>query len=443
LLFGFCALLLAGVGLLVISSSAVTRFSLDGSLAPSTLSRVHRLQGGLLAAALLFGVLAFRIQRHGAASDLPKAATQLIGAGTMSVVVLVLLEALLAVPFAPAYLPSYSTVEPLALLHEDAGYVLNPRYQDQYKINSSGFRGGELRPGGEHVRVFCAGDSITFGYELDDECAPYPVQLQGLLTEHGYDRVEVVNAGVPGHASLNTLRFIESVILPFSPDLIVLCCGWNDLHASLSPGWRSGQLLDTVQPPVDRTPLALLRGAQWLRNHLAARRGKKAVAGSGPVAAPVERPSSAGDTGTAAPTAGQPASPLMPHAGAVEEYAENLTAISHLCRSNNIQLVVLNMPTVVSRRAMTPAEKRKADIYSPDSIGAFADALTSVCDREQLPCLLDVFDVDSAGKESFFLDWGHLNQQGCAVVARRAFGFLATDCRSLLVTDSPQPVPVP
>jgi hypothetical protein len=98
--------------------------------------------------------------------------------------------------------------------------------------NSEGFRGAERRvnAAGEPrvYRILCVGDSITFGFNVDQPDA-YPRQVERLLAARYPGRVfEVVNAGVPGWSWLQGLRFLETRGLPLHPDVVVMGHGTND-----------------------------------------------------------------------------------------------------------------------------------------------------------------------------------------------------------------------
>ncbi|MFN7952798.1 MAG: GDSL-type esterase/lipase family protein [bacterium] len=97
-------------------------------------------------------------------------------------------------------------------------------------INAHGMRGPETtvaKPRGVR-RVITLGDSGTFGWEVPEpEC--YPRQLEAVLRKAlADDRVEVVNAGIPGTTSLQGRRWFESRVVDFEPDVVVLAFGGND-----------------------------------------------------------------------------------------------------------------------------------------------------------------------------------------------------------------------
>jgi len=113
---------------------------------------------------------------------------------------------------------------------------VNPRAfgrDDTWTIenNSEGFRGPERVAAGAGPKVFrilCVGDSVTFGFSVDQPDS-YPRQLLELLEKrYPAGRFEVVNTGVPGWSWLQGLSFLESKGLAMQPDLIVIGHGTND-----------------------------------------------------------------------------------------------------------------------------------------------------------------------------------------------------------------------
>ncbi len=112
--------------------------------------------------------------------------------------------------------------------------TLVPGYQgrvgtDILRINSLGLRAPEFAPAkpGHVRRVIALGDSVTFG--LSGDGCDYPAVLQRLFDADGRGRVEVINAGVEGYNSEDALRFLRGRLLAFSPDLVTMLIGWNDL----------------------------------------------------------------------------------------------------------------------------------------------------------------------------------------------------------------------
>jgi hypothetical protein len=103
---------------------------------------------------------------------------------------------------------------------------------------------------------------------------------------------------------------------------------------------------------------------------------------------------------------------------AAEQYRENLRALAQLCRSHKVDLILMNMPSVLSRRPMSASEQAKAGPFTAELLGVFEDAAAEAC-RQQEVCYLSFFNLDEGGKGPFFWDHCHLTQAGCAEAARR------------------------
>ena len=80
------------------------------------------------------------------------------------------------------------------------------------------------------------GGSTMFGAGATSDETTIPGYLQQLLNEKdfGFD-IEVINSGIQGADSNTELKFIEQKLVTFSPDLIIIYDGWNDLRANNAP----------------------------------------------------------------------------------------------------------------------------------------------------------------------------------------------------------------
>ena len=104
--------------------------------------------------------------------------------------------------------------------------------------NDLGFRGDDFpleKPAGEY-RIACVGGSSTYDTEIDEPGLAYPAQLERALREdHGYENVRVINAGVGGYSSWETLIHLQLRVLETQPDLVVVYHAVNDVHARIVP----------------------------------------------------------------------------------------------------------------------------------------------------------------------------------------------------------------
>ena len=125
--------------------------------------------------------------------------------------------------------------------HPYLGYALNPLYRSRdgrHRHNALGFRGAEFprdKPPGVY-RIACLGGSSTYDTEIEDDGLTFAAQLERVLHEkYGRTAVQVVNAGVGGYDSWESLINLELRVLDVGPDLVVFYEGTNDVLARLVP----------------------------------------------------------------------------------------------------------------------------------------------------------------------------------------------------------------
>jgi lysophospholipase L1-like esterase len=109
---------------------------------------------------------------------------------------------------------------------------------DSITINGLGFRGAEfftIKPP-DTYRIFMVGGSTMFGAGATSDETTIPGYLQQLLNEKdfGFD-IEIINSGIQGADSNTESNLIERKLVRFSPDLIIIYDGWNDLRANNVP----------------------------------------------------------------------------------------------------------------------------------------------------------------------------------------------------------------
>jgi lysophospholipase L1-like esterase len=125
--------------------------------------------------------------------------------------------------------------------HHYEGYILRPGWTSPdglNRFNSLGYRGEEVeipKPAGVY-RIIALGGSTTYGSGVKDWRDAYPAQLGQVLREdYGYTNVEVVNGGVAGHNSWETLANLAFRALDLEPDLVILYQNTNDVQARIVP----------------------------------------------------------------------------------------------------------------------------------------------------------------------------------------------------------------
>ncbi|MFT5189985.1 MAG: lysophospholipase L1-like esterase [Verrucomicrobiales bacterium] len=119
--------------------------------------------------------------------------------------------------------------------HPYLGYTNTPSYQrDAVHHNSLGWRGPETtldKPEGT-FRILAMGGSTTYTEAVADDAKTFPAQLQRILhEEHGLTQIEVINAGIPGYNSWESLINLCVRGLEMGPDLVIIHHGANDVHS--------------------------------------------------------------------------------------------------------------------------------------------------------------------------------------------------------------------
>lgn len=92
-----------------------------------------------------------------------------------------------------------------------------------------------------HFRVVCIGDSLTFGYKIKEKYA-WPTLLGNRMRSiEGRQDIEVLNAGITGHTSIQVNERLDRDVLSRHPDLVIVWIGLND-------GWL-GPVPDSEEKP--------------------------------------------------------------------------------------------------------------------------------------------------------------------------------------------------
>ena len=121
--------------------------------------------------------------------------------------------------------------------HPYLGYYPTPNYQKGLTShNSLGYRSDEfpLEKSDGVFRIVALGGSSTYDVSIRDNSETFTAQLEKLLKEeHGYQNVQVINAGVPGYNSWEILGNLEYRVLDLDPDLVIIYENTNDVHARM------------------------------------------------------------------------------------------------------------------------------------------------------------------------------------------------------------------
>ena len=105
------------------------------------------------------------------------------------------------------------------------------------KTNALGFRDPRQSPDPKALRVYCLGDSSTFGWRVKDS-QMYTRVAEEILAEVAGRPVNVISTGVPGYTSYQCLQQYRDQIARLKPDWIVVMASNNECRAR-SVGDRS------------------------------------------------------------------------------------------------------------------------------------------------------------------------------------------------------------
>jgi len=111
---------------------------------------------------------------------------------------------------------------------------MNPKRDDD-GIWSQGFREIKTYPIEKPVdilRIVCLGDSVPYGIGVS-VYESYPKILEKILNYMFWQKIEVVNAGMPGYSSFQCLRYLKRDLLKYQPDLLLVHVGPNDRAAAV------------------------------------------------------------------------------------------------------------------------------------------------------------------------------------------------------------------
>jgi len=280
------------------------------------------------------------------------------------------------------------------------GWKLKPGYESEdVKINSLGFRNEEFtpaKPAGE-VRIFCLGDSCTFGGR-----DPYPQRLGRKFHDRGMGEVRVINGGVPGYPAVNIYYRLGEEVIPCSPDIVTIYAGWNDLSL-VNPERAAGQ---------DRTGKALapiydLEIVQALRSAIF-RHGK------------LDRFST---------TASEFVERFEP--AHLERVLDEILA---LCREHRVRPYLMNLASYYSasygrdecERIALPPFVRNFREYAM-LVEKYNRAIAAAAKRHGVP-LIDQFAFFNArDKKRLFIDGGHFSEEGADEAADLLYEALSKD----------------
>ena len=120
-----------------------------------------------------------------------------------------------------------------------SGMELIPNQQNQsITINNFGFRGDDFsaeKPDSNY-RIFMLGGSTMFGHGATSDKTTIPGYLQEFF-QNNYEEyhIQIINSGIQGADSFDEFNLIKTRLLDYSPNLMLVYDGWNDLRENNSP----------------------------------------------------------------------------------------------------------------------------------------------------------------------------------------------------------------
>lgn len=116
------------------------------------------------------------------------------------------------------------------------GYKLSPNWELNHhtlkeKINSLGFKNQEININKDEgtYRIICIGSSLVYGKGNNDGTWPYFLGQMFDSNISSTQKIEVINAGVPGYTSYHTLIQFITKLIDLEPDLIISYQLFTDL----------------------------------------------------------------------------------------------------------------------------------------------------------------------------------------------------------------------
>ncbi len=232
-------------------------------------------------------------------------------------------------------------------------------------------------------RVLVLGGSSTWGYRIPPASGmEWPAQLEGLLGRRG--PVEVLNGAYVGATSNRLYRLLRDALLPFAPDVVVLCVTFND-SSSRALGDEEAYYAAVSAPGAERS---------WLGDRAArdALEREKAVLSAIIAAVPGDpRPSLEQWR-----AAGLDTSPP-------ERLHSTLQDFARLCAQHGMRLVLVKEPLAGDLRIAWKEE--------------FYAAIDAVAAEHGLAVVDPTPALQAAGGAPLFIDRVHPKYGGCTVIA--------------------------
>lgn len=112
----------------------------------------------------------------------------------------------------------------------------------------------------EQIRIAVYGDSLTSGYQIDQESA-FPYRLEQKLRRVGFDNFKVLNLSLPAQTSGEALQRLGSV-LRYQPHIVILQLGSNDAMRGINPNLIYGNISAVISSLREQNIYIVLAGVR-------------------------------------------------------------------------------------------------------------------------------------------------------------------------------------
>jgi lysophospholipase L1-like esterase len=134
------------------------------------------------------------------------------------------------------------------------GYVVRLPRITKITINSDGFRGKDysLEKPNSTIRIIVLGDSVAFGWGVNDD-EVFSEVLERMLNNNSKKiRYEVLNLAVPGYNTEQNIEMLKTKGLKYKPDIVIIAYHRNDIYNNT----RFKELYEDAKKSLDSTNIS-------------------------------------------------------------------------------------------------------------------------------------------------------------------------------------------
>ena len=294
--------------------------------------------------------------------------------------------------------------------------------------NSAGLRSPEIprhKPEGTR-RILLLGDSTTYGHGVRSGFTLRDRLEQGLREALKEPRIEVINGGVPGYSSLQSLNLLKRIGIHFEPDVVVILNLWSDCifdrftdeSVIYGEGWT--KTVKKIWQSADEA-LAPRSALYCVLKTRVFKRWQQTCQGLPPLCAPPpeEAPGNQTRDGVRYQNVRQPgaSTPQVQHSRvSVADYTHNLEAMTRYARRHGAEVVFVN-PAIEYDIGRGEGKQPTPEQFAP-----YRRALAETASRLRVPLvdMAEAFRAETArsaqARDRLFMDIVHPTEFGDAVM---------------------------